>query len=314
MRAVFLDRNTFSPDIDLPAPKGITDWVVHESTDNQPEAVINALKNAEIAVLNKIVINDAVLKELPQLKLVQITATGKDNVDLQACEQQGVTVQNVAGYSTTSVTEHTLMLILSCMRSLVHYHQLIADGGWQEDGRFSLNTPEPTDIKGKTLGIIGAGTIGKSVAELAKAFGMKVLLAERQGEKPRDTTYTPFKEVLAESDVISLHCPLTDKTKGLINRQTIDFMKNKPLLINVARGALVESQAVVDALNQNKLLGYGCDVFTPEPPAKDEPLLSLTQHPRVIMTPHNAWASAQAQQKLWRILSENVEKWIKTQG
>lgn len=314
MRAVFLDRNTFSPDIDLPAPKGITDWVVHESTDNQPEAVINALKNAEIAVLNKIVINDAVLKELPQLKLVQITATGKDNVDLQACEQRGVTVQNVAGYSTTSVTEHTLMLILSCMRSLVHYHQLIADGGWHEDGRFSLNTPEPTDIKGKTLGIIGAGTIGKSVAELAKAFGMKVLLAERQGEKPRDTTYTPFEEVLAESDVISLHCPLTDKTKGLINRQTIDLMKNKPLLINVARGALVESQAVVDALNENKLLGYGCDVFTPEPPAKDEPLLSLAKHPRVIMTPHNAWASAQAQQKLWQILSDNVEKWIKTQS
>ena len=275
MKAVFLDRNTFSPSIDLPAPAGVTDWQVHDATPNDTATVVERLRGAQIAISNKVLLTRDIIAQSPDLKLVQVAATGVNNVDADACKDHGVRLANVAGYSTTSVAEHTFAAILAAMRGLVPYHQAVINGDWQRDGRFCLNELPIIDLAGKTLGIVGTGNIGKRVTEIARAFGMNVLWAERRGAAPRSPQYTPFDDVFARADIISLHCPLHDA-----------------------------------ALNAGKLLGYVSDVFPDEPPPADEPLLTLREHPRVLFTPHNAWASVGAQQDLWRILSAQVSAFI----
>ncbi|MBP6485862.1 MAG: D-2-hydroxyacid dehydrogenase, partial [Moraxella sp.] len=211
-------------------------------------------------------------------------------------------------YAVKSVPEHTFMLILSAMRAARHYHHEVVHGDWQKDGRFCLLDTPLIDLEGKTLGIIGYGTIGKRVGEIAKVFGMTVLIAEHQNRPPRNSDYSAFDDVLAQSDVITLHCPLTEQTQHLVNANTIAKMTKKPLIINVARGGVVDSQAVADAVTQGKLLGYGADVFEDEPIKDNDPLLILKDHPRVIFTPHNAWGSVNAQLNLWDILCQQVQE------
>lgn len=312
MKAVFLDRATFSPTTQLPAPAGISEWQVHERTPYDAPSVIARLQGAQIAITNKVPLTREVLSALPELKLVQITATGLNNVDLEAAKALGITVKNVAGYSTQSVAEHTLMLALALARGLLPYHQQSTDGTWQNDGRFCLTELPILDLHGKTWGIVGGGAIGKQVATLARAFGMKVLFAERQSALPRSADYAPLETVLREAHVLSLHCPLTPETENWIRAERLALCEQKPLIINVARGGVVDSQAVVDALNAGKIGGYATDVFVHEPPKNDEPLLAIQNHPRVIFTPHNAWASEHAQSALWRILSTQVQAFIET--
>lgn len=310
MKAVFLDRATFLSSLALPAPKGVSDYVVFEHTPNETALIVERAKDAQIIITNKVKLDEAVIKRLPKLKLIQLTATGTDNVDKIACEKHAITLQNVANYSVSSVPEHTLMLMLSAMRAGRYYHQQIVDGAWQADGRFCLLQMPILDLAGRTLGIIGSGNIGMKVGELARAFSMRVLYAERLGVPPRNEQYTVFEEVLEQSDVISLHCPLTDQTRHLINEHTINQMSKKPLIINVARGAVVDSLAIVKAVQAGQILGYATDVFEKEPIADDEPLLTLKSHPRVLFTPHNAWGSLQSQQRLWQLLSERVSAFI----
>ena len=200
--------------------------------------------------------------------------------------------------------------MLNAMRAGLYYHNKVTDGTWVEDGNFCLLDIPLIDLENKTLGIIGAGTIGKRVTEIARAFGMTVLWAEHQGRTPRNDDYTAFDEVLACADVISLHCPLKDDTKHLINKDTLAKMTKKPLLINVARGGIVDSQALTDAIHSEQILGYGSDVFEQEPIAEEDPLLSLGEYPRVIFSPHNAWGSKSAQETLWQILSKQVSEFI----
>lgn len=308
MKAVFLDRNTLSERIDVDIPKGVNQWVAFQKT--APDEIVQRLKPADIAIVNKVKIDEAILRQLPNLKLIHLTATGMDNIDREAARALGIEVKNVAGYSTESVTEHFFMLLLSAMRALKTYHESVADGTWQKDGRFCLTEPAVLELHGKTLGIIGVGNIGKSITKVARAFGMRVLWAERQGVAPRNEEYTDFGKVLSQSDIIALTCPLTPETKHLVNEEFISKLRKKPLLINVSRGAVVDPQAVYEAIESNRIMGFAADVFEKEPPAADDPLLKIANHPRVIYTPHIAWASEHAQDKLWRILKQQVEEFI----
>ena len=312
MKAVFLDRNTFSPAIELPAPSGVTEWVVHEATQGAEELRAR-VQDADIVLTNKVVLDGALIAALPNLKLVQVCATGINNVDAAACAARGIAVQNVAGYSTETVPEHAWMGILAAMRGLKHYHEAVQDGRWLADGRFTLNDLPVLDVAGKTLVIVGAGSLGQRVAAIAQAFGMSVLYAEHQGKAPRDARYARFEDALAQADVLALHCPLTEQTRHLVNAESLALMRKRPLLVNMARGAVVDGKAVAQAVEQGALLGYVCDVFAEEPPPADDPLLRIAGHPRVIYTPHNAWASEGAQRKLWAILSQQVSRFIKEQ-
>ena len=308
MQAVFLDKGTFSDNVDLPAPAGVTDYITYDDT---PQAlIIERCQNADIIFTNKVQINAEVIAKLPKLKLIQLTATGMNNVDQDACAEHGIALYNVAGYAVKSVPEHTFMLMLNAMRAGLHYHNKVTDGTWADNGNFCLLDIPLMDLEDKTLGIIGIGTIGKRVTDIARAFGMTVLWAERQGCAPRNDDYTAFDEVLARADVISLHCPLNDTTQHLINKDTLAKMSKKPLIINVARGGIVDSKALADAINNEQILGYGSDVFEQEPIAANDPLITLGEHPRVIFSPHNAWGSKSAQETLWQVLSKQVSDFI----
>ena len=312
MQAVFLDKGTFSEGIDLPAPTGISDYVTYNDTPKDTAVILERCKDADIIITNKVQINAEVISKLPKLKLIQLTATGMNNVDQDACNEHDVALFNVAGYAVKSVPEHTFMLMLNAMRAGIHYHQKVSDGTWQAKGDFCLLDIPLIDLEDKTLGIIGVGTIGKRVTEIARAFGMNVLWAEQQGRAPRNDDYTAFEDVLAQSDVLSLHCPLNAQTQHLINADTLAKMAKQPLIVNVARGGIVDSQALTNAINNEQIIGYASDVFEQEPIANNDPLLSLKNHPRVIFSPHNAWGSKSAQETLWQMLSKQVADFIST--
>ena len=298
MQAVFLDKGTFSEGIDLPTPAGISDYITHNDTPQDDQLIIERCQDAQIIFTNKVKISADVIAKLPKLKLIQITATGMNNVDQDACAAHDIALYNVAGYAVKSVPEHTFMLMLNAMRAGIYYHQKVIDGTWENDGNFCLLDIPLIDLEDKTLGIVGIGTIGKRVTDIARAFGMTVLWAERQGCPPRNDDYTAFDEVLARADVISLHCPLNEATQHLINKDTLAKMVKKPILVNVARGGIVDSQ----------------DVFEQEPIITDDPLLTLKDHPRVIFSPHNAWGSRSAQETLWQMLSQQVSAFIDNQA
>ncbi len=313
MQAVFLDKGTFSDNVELPAPAGITDYVTYNDTPKDNDVIIERCRNADIIITNKVQIDADVIAKLPNLKLIQLTATGMNNVDQDACDEHNVALYNVAGYAVKSVPEHTFMLMLNAMRASIHYHQKVVDGTWQDNGNFCLLDVPLIDLEDKTLGIIGVGTIGKRVTEIARAFGMTVLWAEHQGRTPRSDDYTAFDEVLAQSDVISLHTPLNEETKHLINADTLAKMAKQPLLVNVARGGIVDSNALVEAIHSEQIIGYATDVFEQEPVTDNDPLLTISDHPRVIFSPHNAWGSKSAQETLWQILSKQVSEFIDSQ-
>lgn len=310
MKAVFLDRNTFSATLDLPPPPGISEWVVHQATT--ADEVVARARDADIVLTNKVVLDKSVIDALPELKLVQVCATGVNNVDVAACEARGIAVQNVADYSTESVPEHTWMGILAAMRGLKPYHRAVEDGSWQRDGRFTLNEVPVLDVAGKVMTVIGAGNIGRRVSTIARAFGMEVLWAEQRGVAPRSAEYVAFEAALAQADIVSLHCPLTEKTRHLINQETIALMHRRPLLVNMARGGVVDSEAVAQGIERGALIGYVSDVFDREPLPADDALWRIRHHERVIYTPHNAWASEGAQRKLWSLLSARVSDFIQS--
>ena len=312
MQAVFLDKGTFSDGIDLPAPAGVSDYLTYNDTPKDTAVIIERCKDADIIITNKVQIGADVIANLPKLKLIQLTATGMNNVDQDACDEHNIALYNIAGYAVKSVPEHTFMLMLTAMRAGIHYHQKVADGTWLANGNFCLLDIPLIDLENKTLGIIGVGTIGKRVTDIARAFGMTVLWAEHQGQAPRNDDYTAFDDVLACADVITLHCPLNEKTQHLINKDTLAKMTKQPLIVNVARGGIVDSQALTDAINSEQIIGYASDVFEQEPIASDDPLLTLTNHPRVMFSPHNAWGSKSAQETLWQMLSKQVTEFIES--
>lgn len=307
-RIVFLDRGTIGPSVELSRPAAPHDWQMHDRTP--PEAVVERLAGARIAVTNKVPLRRAALEQLPELKFISVAATGYDVIDIAACREFGITVSNVRGYAVASVPEHTMALILSLKRALPGYRADVQAGEWQRSGQFCFFAHPIGDLAGATLGLIGGGSIGGSVARLAQAFGMRVLQAERKGATETRPGFTPFEQVLAEADVISLHCPLTPETRGMIAGPEFARMARRPVIVNTARGGLVDEAAAVAALEAGQISGLGFDVLTSEPPAPDNPLLSVAHRPDVILTPHTAWASDQAMAVLWGQVVESIDAFL----
>jgi len=304
-RIVFLDRSTIGPSVDLIKPAFPHDWIEHERT--APDQVVERLRGADIAVCNKVPIQRASIEHLPDLKMICIPATGYDAFDIDACRERGIVVSNVRGYAVNTVPEHVFALILALRRGLVGFRQDVIDGKWQEADQFCFFSHPINDLAGSTLGIIGEGALGQGVAKLGQAFGMRTQFAAHKGVEGLGPLYTPFDDVLETSDVITLHSPLMPETRNMIAAAEFQKMKRKPLLINCARGGLVDEGDLVDAVNAGQIAGLGFDCLTSEPPRKDNPLLSILSRPNVIVTPHTAWASSEAMQTLWNQAIEHIE-------
>ncbi|MEO1291984.1 MAG: D-2-hydroxyacid dehydrogenase [Pseudomonadota bacterium] len=304
-RIVFLDRSTIGPSVELTKPGFDHDWIDYDRT--RPDQIVERLSGADIAVCNKVPIQRETVEQLPDLKMIAIPATGYDAFDITACTERGIVVSNVRGYATSTVPEHTFALILALRRSLVGYRQDVINGKWQEADQFCFFTHPISDLAGSTLGIVGEGVLGQGVARLGQAFGMRTLFAAHKGASGLGPLYTPFEEVMAQSDVITLHCPLMPATRNLISSAEFALMRRKPLLINCARGGLVDEAALVAALDAGQIAGAGFDCLTSEPPKPDNPLLSVLDRPNVIVTPHTAWASDEAMQALWDQVVSHIE-------
>ncbi len=286
------------------------DWVEHAKTS--PAQVIERLNGAAIAIINKVAIGAAAVNALPDLKMIAVSATGTNNVDLDACRARGIVVSNIRGYAANTVPEHVMALLLALSRNLVAWRETLLAGGWQRSGQWCLFDHPIRELHGATLGLIGSGTLGNGVARLAEAFGMRVLRAERKGAAVVRPGYTAFADVLSEADAISLHCPLTAETLNLIGEPELRAMKRSALLINTARGGIVDEAALIRALKEGWIAGAGFDAITVEPPSADHPMVdpALLALPNFLLTPHVAWSSRPAMQTLADQLIDNIEAFV----
>jgi glycerate dehydrogenase len=307
-KIVFLDRATIAPQVTLRRPAFPHSLLEHQQT--APDEVPERLAGATIVIVNKVQLPGEVLAKLPDLKLVAVAATGTDCVDKAWCQAHGVAVANIRGYALRTVPEHTLALMLALRRSIVPYREDTLAGEWQKSGQFCFFNHPIRDLGGARLGIVGEGVLGQRVAELAKAFGMVTMFAAHKGKTGLGPLYTPWEEVLETSDVITLHSPLTPETRNMIAMQEFRRMRRQPLLINTARGGLVDEADLEKALDEGLISGAGIDVTLPEPPPADGPLMRIARRRNVIVTPHVAWASVEAQQALADQLIDNIENFV----
>lgn len=305
---VFLDRATIPTHIELPHLPFDHQWIEYDFTS--PEQVVERLKDAHVAITNKVVLDQQVLSQLPDLKLIAVSATGFNNIDVEFCREHEIAVTNVQGYSTRSVPEHVIAMTYALKRNLFGYHQDIAKGEWQRNKQFCFFSHPITDVAGSTLGIVGSGALGQATAALAKAIGMQVIFAERKGAQPCRDGFVPFEQALKISDVLTLHCPLNEQTHNLIGEQELAMMKSSATLINAGRGGLVDETALVAALRQGVIAGAGVDVFTQEPADINNPLLDAMDLPNLLLTPHVAWGSDSSIQSLVDILMDNIAAFI----
>lgn len=307
-RIVFLDRATVAPQIRLRRPSFEHELIEHDQT--RAEEAVERLAGASIAIVNKVPLSAAVLEQLPDLRLIAVAATGTDCVDKAYCQRRGIAVSNIRGYAVNTVPEHTFALILALRRSIVAYRADVLAGEWQKAGQFCFFNHPIRDLQGARLGIIGEGVLGQRVAELGRAFGMRPLFAAHKGKTGLGPLYTPWDEVLETSDVITLHSPLTPETRGMIALPEFRAMKRRPIIVNTARGGLVVEEDLVTALDEGLIAGAGFDVTVSEPPPPDNPLMRVADRPNVILTPHVAWASDEAQQALADQLIDNIENFV----
>ncbi len=309
MKGVMLDTKSIdSSDINFQSLKSVVpDWQFYDFTSE--EEVIERIKGADIIITNKVRINKDHLAQAPSLKLICIAATGTNNVDLKAAEAAGIPVANVTNYATPSVVQHVFCLILSLVTKIFQYRQAVHDNRWQQSPFFCLLDYPIAELSGKTLGIIGYGVLGKAVAAVGEAFGMKVIVAAHKRAAATNDRLS-FEQVLEESDVISIHCPLTDDTRNLIDRTELAMMKPGAIIINTARGGIVNEEALVHALRENKIGGAGFDVLTQEPPVDGNVLLE-TDLPNLIVTPHIAWASVESRQRAIDEIALNIGAFLK---
>lgn len=310
-RIVFLDRETLSPEIKLAKFAFPHELVAFDRT--LPSETTERIREADIVITNKVKITREALLGALRLRLVAVAATGTDVIDIRTCEAKGVAVVNVRDYALHTVPEHTFALILALRRSLIGYRESVRAGRWQESGQFCYFDYPIRDLAGSTLGIIGDGVLGRAVADIARAFQLKVLFSSYKGVPGMGPLYTPFEAVLKQSDIITLHCPLLPSTRNLIGSTEFAMMERRPLLINASRGGLVDEQALVDALIGGQISGAAFDVTTSEPPPVDHPFSRIMDRPNFILTPHVAWASHEAMQNLADQLIETVNLFWKGQ-
>jgi glycerate dehydrogenase len=305
LHVVFLDRDTISPQTVLRQISFDHALTVYGRTSR--DQVAERIANADIVITNKVPLQREALDCAPHLNMIAVAATGTDNIDVAECARRGVVVSNIRGYAIKSVPEHVFALMFALRRSLVGYRESVKAGRWYDAQQFCYFDYPIKDLAGSTLGIVGRGTLGQAVAAIGQALGMRVLFAGRKGVQTAAAGYTPFHQVLAQSDVITLHCPLNDGTRNLINTDEFAQMTRKPILINTARGGLVNEPALAVALRSGQLAGAGIDVTSPEPPDNQHPLIGLLDEPNFILTPHVAWASDEAVQTLADQLIDNIE-------
>jgi len=304
-KIVFLDRDSLVANIKRPAFEHA--WQDFPATP--PGEVLQHLQGATIAISNKVMLDAAALSQLPELKMIAVAATGTNNVDLGYCREHGITVSNIRNYAVHTVPEHVFAMMLALRRNLLAYREDLQKGLWQQASQFCLFTHPVNDLYGSAMGIFGYGALGQSVAKLAAAFGMKVLLAEHKGAAQVRAGYVAFDEVIETADALSLHSPLNDQTRNMIASREFAMMKPGALLINTARGGLVDEAALLDALLSGKIAGAGFDVLLNEPPREGNPLLDI-RLPNFILTPHVAWSSREAMQILADQVIDNIEAFV----
>ena len=309
MHAVFLDYKTVDAnDLDLGSIEALLPEIVVHSFSNQEE-VLSRIEDVEVAIANKVVFDANVFARATKLKLICVTATGTNNIDLEAAKQSGVVVCNIKDYCTDSVVQHVLLSMLTLKHSSRDYSASMDNGDWQEGNSFSLLQHPITELSGKSLGIIGYGVLGQGVARAATTLGLRVLISESFAEnnKPDEgIARVPFDTLLAESDIISLHCPLTDNTEGLFDENAFKKMKSSAILINTARGGLIDDHALIKVIEDKAIAGAAIDVLNQEPPDSDHPLMQK-QYSNLIITPHIAWAAREARQRALDRIAENIE-------
>ena len=306
-KILFLDAATLAESVVLPTPDFPHQWRNFPAT--APSELVSRAENAEILVVNKVRLDAATIEALPKLKLIAIAATGFDNVDVAAARQAGVAVTNIRGYAEHTVPEHVFALMLALSRKILLYVADVRAGLWQASGQFAFHTHRIDDLCGKRLGLFGSGDLGGRVGKIAEAFGMEVVFAGRKDESAKPG-FVAFDELLATSDALSLHCPLNARTQNMIGWPEFAAMKKKPILINTARGGLVDEEALERALDAGFVAGAGIDVTRPEPPPADSAIMRLAQRPNVLVTPHVAWASLAAQQRLADQLGKVLEAFV----
>jgi len=318
MRSVFLDTDTLGPDdIDLaPLTDQLPDLEFLSSTAT--ERIAECVATADIVLVNKVRLSAGIIKSAPNLKLICLAATGTDNVDLDAAADSGIVVSNIRHYCAPSVVQHVFTLMLALTQRLSDYQQAVRDGAWNAGRPFCLLDYPIRELGGKTIGIVGFGSLGAAVGRVAEAFDMHVLAARRPYD-PTDTDLLGPSEgveraglgrLLAQADVVSLHCPLNPDTTNLIDAAALAAMRNDAILINTARGGLVDSAALVTALQTGQIAGAGIDVLRQEPPVDPEPLIDTTL-PNLIVTPHIAWAGRESRQRAVDQMAENIAGFLR---
>ena len=308
MKTVILDGYTANPgDLSWQGLEKLGSLTVYDRTNS--EETVTRTADADIVLTNKVIISREVIAQLPHLKYIGVLATGYNVVDIEAAHERGITVTNVPAYSTESVAQMVFAHLLTVTNRTEHYAIQNRNGRWSTNPDFSYSDTELTEIAGKTFGVVGLGNIGKRVAQVAIAFGMKVkaLTSKTVEALPTGIEKASLEELLATSDVLSLHCPLTDTTRHLINADTLRLMKPTAILINTGRGPLVDDQAVADALADRRLVAFCADVLTEEPPKTDNPLL---KQPNAYITPHIAWATKEARIRLIQVATDNVRSFL----
>lgn len=303
MKAVILDLESLE-DLDLSPIKAEFDQLdVHMAT--APEQVVERIAGCDVVITNKVKIDRDLMSAAAELKLICVVATGTNNIDLNAASEQNVRVCNCVAYGVDSVAQHVMSMILALHTNIVQYDRAVKSGEWGKASQFCMLSFPIRELAGRTLGIYGYGNLGSAVARLAEAFGMKVVIAQRPGVEKREGRL-PMDELLAQVDVLSLHCPLTEETKDLIDASALAKMKSGSMLINAARGGVVNEGALADALRSGQLAGAATDVLTEEPPVNGNVLLS-EDIPNLIITPHSAWGSREARQRIVDQTVENIQ-------
>lgn len=308
MRAVFLDFGSVTRgDMDCTALKqAISPWHFYDETS--AEQVAERIKDAEVIVCNKFSLDRAAIFSAKRLKLICVAATGVNNVDLSVAAARNIPVCNVRAYATPSVVQHVFMLMLNLSRHFIEYHQLARNGRWQTSTHFCPLDFGIEELSGKILGIVGFGELGRAVAEMAKAFGMEVLIAEHKGS-PARTGRLAFDQVICQADFLTLHCPLLEETRNLISLREFELMKPTAYLINTARGGVVNEKELQRSLSSGRIAGAAIDVLQSEPPVHGNALLQYS-HPNLIITPHVAWASRQSRQRMLDQIAVNIQNFL----
>lgn len=306
MNIVILDGYTLNPgDQDWSALEALGSVTVYART--APHEAVSRAQEAEAVLVNKFVLTGEMLRQLPRLRYIGVTATGYNNVDLAAAREQGITVTNVKGYSTDSVAQVTFALLLELTHHVGLHSASVRAGDWAASPDFAYWRTPLVELAGKTLGIVGYGDIGRKVADIGRAFGMKLLVNRRHPDPTDGVRYVDLPTLFAESDVVTLHCPMTDDNKGFVNASLLRTMKPTAWLINTSRGGLLHEADVAAALNSGQLAGAGLDVLAVEPPSADNPLLTARN---CILTPHIAWASFEARQRLVALVADNLKAFL----